>query len=66
MMESQKSLTLRSRSFLGHTGDVVAAIFTKKDGRWYDYGVMSPVSQLILQDAWPEVIDAPLTLIFGT
>jgi len=33
MMQSQKLLSLHSRSFLGHSSDVVATIFTKKDGR---------------------------------
>jgi hypothetical protein len=46
--------------------DVIATIFTMTDGRLCGYGLMSPLSQLIFEDAWPKVVDALLTLIFRT
>jgi len=33
MMDGQKSLTLRGRSFLGHSSDVVSTVFAWNGGR---------------------------------
>jgi len=68
MMQGQKSLTLRWRSFLGQRSKVVATSFVSKDGRSCDYGLISSCSPLDFpwcnaKTRWHS-IDAQLTLIF--
>jgi len=63
-MQTQKSLTFRWRSFLGGSSDIVTSIFAYEGGQHYDHGGMPLHSSCIVQDAWPKIIDAPLTRIF--
>jgi hypothetical protein len=63
MMQDQKSLTLRWRSFLGGGSDMVVGIFAHKGGQYCHYGLMLSRSLVIIQDARPEMGDTPLTLI---
>jgi hypothetical protein len=62
-MQDQKSLTLHWRSFLGGGSDMVVGIFAHKGGQYCHYGLMLSRSLVIIQDARPEIGDAPLTLI---
>jgi len=64
MMQDQKLLTLRWRSFLGGGNDITAAIFTYNGAQHFHYSLMSSDSCLIIHDGRTEIIDAPLTLIF--
>jgi len=63
MMQDQKSLTLCWRSFLGGGSDVVVGPVAHSGGQYYHYGLMLSRSPVIIQDARPEISDAPLTLI---
>ena len=63
-MHDQKSLTLRWRVFLGGSRDIITDTFAYKGGQYYDYGSMLLHSPWTIQDAWPLIIDATLTLIF--
>jgi len=65
-MQDKKSLTLWWRSCLDGGSDIVSVTFAHNDSQYFDYGLMSLHSPLIIQDARPQVIDAPLTLIFST
>jgi hypothetical protein len=51
---------------LGHSSDVEATAFAKKDGWLFNYSLMSPLSPGIFQDVRPKVADAPLPFIFKT
>jgi len=66
MMQDQKLLTLRWRSFLGGGSDMVVGIFAHNAGQYCHYGLMLSRSLVIIQDARPEISDAPLTLISRT
>jgi len=63
-MNNQKSQTLRWHSFSGGCSDIVTSIFAYKGGLYYDYWSMPLHRPWIIKDARPEIIDAPLTLIF--
>jgi len=63
MMQDQKSLTLRLCSFLGGGSDMVVVPVAHKGGQYYHYGLMVSHSLVIIQDARPEIGDAPLRLI---
>jgi len=65
-MQGLKLMTLRGRSLLGYTDDVVEIIFAWKGGLYIEYGLMSLHNPCMFQDARPEVVDAPLTHIFST
>jgi len=62
-MQDQKSLTLRWGSFLGGANDIVAGQFAHTHGQYCDYGLTLSHSPVVIQDARPEIGDAPLTLI---
>jgi len=61
--QDRKSLTLRWRSFLGDSHNVVASIFGLKGGRYVKCGQISINSPWIIQNAWPKIVDAQLMLI---
>jgi len=65
MMQDQKSLTLRWRSFLGGGSGLVAAIVTHKGNQPFHYSLKSSQSCFGIQDAKTNIVDTPLTLIFG-
>jgi len=65
-MQDQASLQHRWRSFLGGGSDIITSIFASQGGRHIDYGLMPMHFGLSIPDARPEIMDAPLTLIFGT
>jgi len=62
-MQDEKSLTLCWRLFLGGGSNMVVGSFAHKGGQYYHYGFMLSRSPVIIQDARPEIGDAPLTLI---
>jgi len=62
-MQDQKLLTLCWHSFLGGGRDIITRLRAYKGGQYCDYGQMLAYSQVIIQDARPEIGDAPLTLI---
>jgi len=62
-MQDQKSLTLHWCTFLGGSSDIFSCIFAHKGHQYYDCGEMPMHSPVIIHDAWPEIIDAPLMLI---
>jgi len=62
-MQDQKSLMIRRCSFSGGDSDVVAGLCAHKDGKYWDYSSIVSHSPVIIQDATPEIGDAPLTLI---
>jgi len=64
LLAKQKLLTLRWRSFLRGSSNFVPSIFACKGGHYCDYGSMPLHSPWIIQDAWPKIVDAPLTVIF--
>jgi len=62
-MQDQESLTLRWRSFLWGGSDIVAGLCAHKGGQYWDYGLILSHSPVIIEDARPEIGDAPFTLI---
>jgi hypothetical protein len=44
--------------------DIITRLFAQKGGRLYDYGSTPLHCYLVIQDAGPKIVDAPLTLIF--
>jgi hypothetical protein len=63
MMQDQKSLTLRWRSFLEGGSDMVVGPFVHKCGQYCHYGLMLSCSLVIIQDVRPEISNTTLTLI---
>jgi hypothetical protein len=61
--QGRNSYTLHWRSYFGHSYNGVPRI-DYKGARWFDYGVMSWHSPLIITVARPKIIDSPLTHIF--
>jgi len=62
-MQDQKLLTLCWHSFLGGSCNIVTTIFAHKGSQYYNYGLMSLHSQVIIQDARHTIVDPPLRLI---
>ena len=62
-MEDKKLLMLHWRSFLGRGSNIVAGIYAHKCGRYCDYSLMLAHNPVIIEDARPEIGDAPLMLI---
>jgi len=60
----QKLLTLRRRSFWWWGREGIAICFAYKGSQKLLYDLLQPIGGVISQDAWPTIIDAPLTLIF--
>ena len=52
------------RLFLGGGSDIVTNIFASKGSQNNDYGVIQLNRPLIVKDARPNIVDAPLILIF--
>jgi len=49
---------------LGGGSSIVTSIFAHAGCHYFDYGLMPMRSHWIMQDAGPEIVDAPLMLIF--
>jgi len=60
----QKSLTLRWRSFSWWGREGIAICFAYKGSQKWLYNLLQPIGGVISQDAWSQIVDAPLTLIF--
>jgi len=60
----QKSLTLRWRSFSWWGWEGIAICFANKGSQRFLYDWLQPIGGVISQDAWPKIVDTPLTLIF--
>jgi len=60
----QSSLTLRWPSFSKWRRVGIAIYFANKGSYKFLYDWLRPIGGVISQDAWPIIIDAPLTLIF--
>ena len=63
-MHDQKSLTLRWRTFSWWGREGIAICFAYKGSLRFLYDWLQPFGGVISQDAWPKIVDAPLTLIF--
>jgi len=61
----QKSLTLRWRSFSWWGREGIAVCFAYKGGQEFLCDWLQPIGGVISQDAWPKIVDAPLTLILS-
>jgi len=59
-----KSLTLCWRSFSWWGREGIAICFAYKDCQKFLYDWLQPIRGVISEDAWPQIVDAPLTLIF--
>jgi len=62
-MQDQKSLTIHWRSILKGSRNVVVGIFEWKGGRYVKCGQISLNRPWIIQNAWPQIGDAPLMWI---
>jgi len=62
-MQDQKSLTLCGRSFSGGGSDIINNIFANNGSHCCDYGLKPSHIPVIIQDARPNIVDAPLMLI---
>jgi len=62
-MQAQKLLTLCWYSKLGASSDILINNFAHKGGWYYDYGLSSLHSYLIIHNATTNIVDALLTLI---
>jgi len=62
-MQDQKLLILHERWFWGGGSGIIHSISAQKYGRYYAYGLTPLHFPSIIQDARPEIFDAPLTLI---
>jgi len=61
---NQKLLMLHWRSFSWWGREGIAIWFTYKGSQTFLYDWLQPIGGVISQDAWPKIVDAPLTLIF--
>jgi len=50
--------------FLAGGSDIVTNIFASKGSQYNDYGEIQLHRPLIVEDARPNIVDAPLTIIF--
>jgi len=64
MIHDQKSLTLRWRSFSWWGMEGIAISLAYKGSHKFLYDWLQPIGGVISQDSWPQIVDAPLTLIF--
>jgi len=64
MIHDQQSLTLRWRSFSWWGMEGIAICFAYKGSQKFLYDWIHPIGGVISQDAWPKIVDPPLTLIF--
>ena len=58
-----QSLTLRWRSFSRWGREGIAVCFAYKGGQKFLCDWIQPIGGVISQDAWPKIVDAPLSLI---
>jgi len=63
MTHDHKSLTLRWRSLSWWGREGIAICFAYKGGQGFLCDWLQPIGGGISQDAWPKIVDAPLTLI---
>jgi len=56
-------LTLRWPSFSRWGMEGIAICFAYKGSQWWLYDWLQPIGGVISQEAWPKIVDAPLTLI---
>ena len=59
----QKLLTLQWCSFSRWGREGISICFAYKGGQWFLYDRLQPIGYVITQNAWPIIVDAPLTLI---
>jgi hypothetical protein len=64
MIYDQQSLTLHWRSFSRWGMEGIAVCFAYKSSQKFLYDLLHPIGGVISQDAWPQIVDAPLTIIF--
>jgi len=64
MIHDQQLLTLRWRSFSWWGMEGIAISFAYKGSHKFLYDWIHAIGGDISQDAWPKIVDAPLTLIF--
>jgi len=62
-MHDQSSLTLDWRSSLDGGSDIITSIFTDEAGNYCDYRLMPLPSTVIIHNARPIGVDAPLTVM---
>jgi len=62
-MQAKKSLMLCWRSFSEWGRECVALSFAYKGGEYRIFEWPHPIAPQITQDAWPNIVDAMLTLI---
>jgi len=62
-MNGQKSFILLCCSFLRGSSDIVTSICPNKAGQYCDFGLIPLHSPAIIQDARPDILDAPLMFI---
>jgi hypothetical protein len=62
--QDHQSLRLHWRSFSWWGREGIAIRFAYKGRQKWLYDLLQPIGAVISQDAWPKIIDAPLTLIF--
>jgi hypothetical protein len=62
-IQDHKSLTLRWRSCLQWGGDHIVISFTNKSCHYDHYAFQRPSHWWITIFAWPQIVDAPFTLI---
>ena len=62
-LQDEKLLTLHRRSVIGGDTDIVAAICAHDGLQYWDHVFTLSHSQVILQEARPEIGDAPLMLV---
>jgi len=55
---------LRWRSFSWWGREGIAICFAYKGRQKFHYNWLQPIGGVISQDAWPKIVDTPLTLIF--
>jgi len=64
MIPDQQSLTLRSHSFSWWGREGIAIYFAYKGRQKFLCDWLQPIGGVISPDAWPKIVDAPLTFIF--
>jgi hypothetical protein len=62
--DNQKSLTLHWRSFSWWCREGIANCFAYKGSQKFLYDWLKSIGDVISQDTWRKIVDAPLTLIF--
>jgi len=66
MIHDQQSLTLLWHSFSWWGMEGIAICFAYTGSQKFLYNWLHPIGGVISHDAWPKIVDAPLTLIFMT